>query len=87
VDSEVAVAAAVALEDLGDEVSDGAVCELAGGGLSGVVVVAAGDAEGGADLTDSVAGGGVNVGDHLAKLGGVLVPRMTAAFLKCRSPL
>ena len=59
-----------------------AVCELAGGGVSCVVVAAAGDAEGGADLPDSVAGGGVNVSDHFPKFGGVLVPRMTAAFFK-----
>ena len=57
-----------------------AVCELVGGGVSGVLVAAAGDIEGDADLTDSVAGGGVNAGDHLPKFTGVLVPRMTAAF-------
>ena len=48
--------------------------------MSGVLVAAAGDIEGDADLTDSVAGGGVNAGDHLPKFAGVLVPRMTAVF-------
>jgi hypothetical protein len=57
-----------------------AACELASGGVSGVLVAAAGDTEGDADLTHSVAGGGVNAGDHLPKFAGVLVPRMTAVF-------
>ena len=50
--------------------------------MSGVVVASVGDTEGDADLTHSVAGGGVNAGDHLPKFAGVLVPRMTAAFFK-----
>jgi hypothetical protein len=57
-----------------------AACELASGGVSGALVAAAGDTEGDADLTHSVAGGGVNAGDHLPKFAGVLVPRMTAVF-------
>ena len=59
-----------------------AACELASGEVSGVLVAAAGHTEGDADLTDSVAGGGVSADDHLPKFAGVLVPRMTAAFFK-----
>ncbi|MDH4444093.1 MAG: hypothetical protein QE267_03080, partial [Akkermansiaceae bacterium] len=43
---------------------------------------AAGDAEGGADRSDAMAGGLVDVIDHLPELSWGLVPRMTAAFFK-----
>jgi hypothetical protein len=74
-DPAVAVAAAMALEDGLDAVADVAVGQLGGGGRGGVIVAAAGDAEHATDASDSLSGGG-------AEVGWGLVPRMIAAFFK-----
>ena len=81
-DSPVAVTAAVALENALDFHADRFVGRLHGSGGGGVIVAAPGNAEGGADPSDALAGGLVDVADHFAKLGWGLVPRMTAAFFK-----
>ena len=79
-DAPVAIAAAMALEDGFDQVADPAVLGLGGRGCGGVVAAAARHLEAGADWPDAMAGGLVDVVDHLAELAGSLVPRMTAAF-------
>ena len=53
---------------------------LHGSGFGSVIVAAPGNAEGGADPTNTMAGGLVNIADHFPELGWGLVPRMTAAF-------
>ena len=63
-------------------IADPAVLGLGGRGRGGVVEVAARHLEAGADGPDAIAGGLVNVVDHLAELQGSLVPRITAASFK-----
>ena len=74
-DSPVAIAAAMALEDGFDEVADPAVLGLDGRGRGGVVEAAARHLEAGADWTDAMAGGLVDVVGHLAELEGVWCPK------------
>jgi hypothetical protein len=64
VDSTVAVAAAVALENPFDELAEYDVRALAGSRLGGVVVAAARDSENLADGPDAVAGLLMDVLDH-----------------------
>ena len=86
-DPAVAVTAAVTLENDFDDIANFLVRALSGGRFGGVVVTAARNSEGGTDRTDAMASSLVNVVDHLPELNWGLVPRMTAAFLKCHSPV
>jgi len=81
-DSAVAIAAAVALENLLDHLPYLLVGELGGCGLSGMVVAASGHLESDTDPADCAAGGMADLLDHFPELGWGLVPRITAAFFK-----
>ena len=82
-DPPIPVAAAMIIEDGLNLVAHLLIGALPGGGLCSVIVSAAGHFQGGSSGEDAVPGALV---DHFAELGWGLVPRMTAAFLKCHSP-
>ena len=69
-DPAVAVAAAVAFEDLLNEGAHAGIILLGGGGPRGVVEAAAGQFQGQADLADAATGLGAELEDHLADLDG-----------------
>lgn len=85
-DATVTVAAAVAFEDLFDENAEPDILLLSGSGHGGMIKAAARQLQSVADLADAGAGPDPEWQAHRAGLSGGGVPRMTAAFLKCRSP-
>lgn len=69
-DAAVAITAAVALEDLLDEVAHAGVLLLGGSGRGGMIKAAAGQPQSQADLADAGTGLGTELEDHLAGLDG-----------------